>query len=260
MIDPHTDELEELAAGYALGALTPEDEARFVRHLAGCETCHRLARDYQSVVGVLAESVDDLPASPRVKQRLMEQIAAEGRHGSAVGSPPPAPSPIALDERRPQQRRPRWNRLLPLAASLLLLLGLAGWNVQLQRELESTRATQAAQEQILNALASGGRVWAMEATPESGGGAGVVVEDPKTGQLLMHADGLPPLPQDKAYEAWVQKNGTMVPAGLTSAGSPGEFILQLNAKLEEIQAVALSQEPAHGSLSPTGPVVLIRKL
>ena len=33
-------ELEELAAGYVLGALEPDDEHAFQRHLEGCPTCH----------------------------------------------------------------------------------------------------------------------------------------------------------------------------------------------------------------------------
>src|ERR671912_168286 len=47
-------EFEELAAGYVLGALEPDDEHDFQRHLGGCATCEANVRELEAVVGGLA--------------------------------------------------------------------------------------------------------------------------------------------------------------------------------------------------------------
>jgi anti-sigma factor RsiW len=47
-------EFEELAAGYVLGALEPDDEHDFQRHLGGCATCEANVRELEAVAGELA--------------------------------------------------------------------------------------------------------------------------------------------------------------------------------------------------------------
>ena len=47
-------EFEELAAGYVLGALEPDDEHDFRRHLDGCAICEASVRELEAVVGELA--------------------------------------------------------------------------------------------------------------------------------------------------------------------------------------------------------------
>ena len=79
-------------------------------------------------------------------------------------------------------------------------------------------------------------------------------------QLVLHAEGLPPLRENQAYEAWVLRGDAMAPAGLTSKDAPSRITVPLDAQLDQIGAVALSLEPASGSATPTGPVLLIAKL
>ncbi|OMQ15866.1 anti-sigma factor, partial [Modestobacter sp. VKM Ac-2676] len=45
---------DELAVGWALHALEPEDEDRFAAHLPGCAHCARTVADTQQVMGTLA--------------------------------------------------------------------------------------------------------------------------------------------------------------------------------------------------------------
>ena len=44
-------EFEELAAGYVLGALEPDDEHAFQQHLGGCPVCEANVRELEAVVG-----------------------------------------------------------------------------------------------------------------------------------------------------------------------------------------------------------------
>ena len=61
--DEHRDEHEafdELAVGWALHALEPEDEAAFTAHLAGCRQCAQTVAETAEVMAALAT---DLPAA-----------------------------------------------------------------------------------------------------------------------------------------------------------------------------------------------------
>ncbi len=57
-------EFEELAAGYALDALEPEEEDRFLAHLPGCGRCGVALTQHLAVAAQLAWAVDPVPALP----------------------------------------------------------------------------------------------------------------------------------------------------------------------------------------------------
>src|SRR5436190_1629716 len=90
------DEIAELAAGYALGALDADDRARFDALLAsGDAEAAAALRDFEgAVAGVAAESVEAPP--PAVKAALMARIDAQGRSREAgartLSSVKPSPS------------------------------------------------------------------------------------------------------------------------------------------------------------------------
>ena len=104
------DEWDELAAGYALHALEPDEERRFTDHLAGCEECAGLLREHELVAAQLgslahAENADDAPAPEWSAIR------------AGVVS---TPAPVSLDARRERRRQP-W--LLGAAAAVLVAAG-----------------------------------------------------------------------------------------------------------------------------------------
>ena len=73
-----TDEVLELAAGYALGTLDPEQAASFESHLAeGCGVCDREVRAFAAVAGHLGYAA--LAGSPRaeVRDRLLARIQVQ---------------------------------------------------------------------------------------------------------------------------------------------------------------------------------------
>jgi anti-sigma-K factor RskA len=126
---PSHDAWDELAAGYALHALEPDEELRFVEHLATCEECATLLRDHELVaaqLGALAHDEDD-------EFRAPEWSAIRA---SVVDLPPP----VSLDERRRPARRQPW--ILGAAAVVVLLAG-AGVAVWQTRDGSTSPGTQA---------------------------------------------------------------------------------------------------------------------
>lgn len=90
-----TDEVLELAALYALGALSAEEAATFEAHLAeGCPTCENEANAFATILGHLGYGV--LPVTPRaeVRSRLLNRVRAEA--GGAM-RPGPSETEAGLD-------------------------------------------------------------------------------------------------------------------------------------------------------------------
>lgn len=285
--DLHDDELEELAAGYALQALDADDEARFRAHLAGCLRCRTLVADYATVAAALPEVLEEIEASPTVRQRVLGM--AEQDAGAARAEPVPLrqgqghrrPDAAASPPARPGLPA-RWA--VPLAALFAVTFGFGAWTYRLQQQLteqaavveaqrrdlaertaalETQRAELAdqtavveTQRQALAAVAGGGRQWTVagtDAAPEAGG---VLVQGHDDPRPFLLVRDLPELPPQQAYQAWVIVNGTPVEAGLFDSPKAGPAIARLERPLGGANTVAVSVEPAGGSRSPTGPIVM----
>jgi hypothetical protein len=103
---PEHADFDELAAGYALHALDPADEQRFLAHLAGCPRCRAALEDFTEVTAgladtgladmgladtgladtaladtALADNVAGAEPSPQLGQRIMAAIAQDAEAG-----------------------------------------------------------------------------------------------------------------------------------------------------------------------------------
>ncbi|MGY1650419.1 anti-sigma factor domain-containing protein [Geodermatophilus sp. SYSU D01119] len=105
--DDH-EEFDELAVGWALHALEPEDEARFAPHLAGCTRCARTVAETSEVMAALAGDLPPAEPSEGLRDRLREAVerteqvppppSAAGEPGAVspgpAGTPASAPRPV----------------------------------------------------------------------------------------------------------------------------------------------------------------------
>ena len=252
----HGDEHEELAAGFAVGALDPSDEARFRALLAACDRCRRLAGEYGAVAATLPDALDEIDASPRLRRRILDAAASETRGAEPLpaGRPVPIERPIA----RPGRRAPLWA--LPLAALFAVTLGLGYWNYHLQQQLERQAAALQVQQQAVAAIAAGGRQWALAGTEAAPGAGGVLVQAPDDPRPFLLLAGLPDIGPDQAYQAWIIVNGVPTDAGVLEPGRGGTQAARLDRPLDNADTVALTVEPARGSRSPTGRIVVAGRL
>jgi anti-sigma-K factor RskA len=123
-------ELGELAAGYALNALEPADEQRFLRHAAGCPDCQRVMAEFGEVAAALAETAPPAEPSEDLGLRIMA-ATRPGRGGIAADAPAedapatgaPADLPPGVVRLRPRSGgwRPRW--MAAAAAAVLIAAG-----------------------------------------------------------------------------------------------------------------------------------------
>ncbi|MDQ1694737.1 MAG: hypothetical protein QOJ03_90 [Frankiaceae bacterium] len=110
---------EELAAGYALHALEPDEEMTFSAHLETCARCREVLDEHALVAAQLGALAQDSDAHAPSWRSIRSGIVAPDAEGPAV-SPPAIAS---LEEQRAVRRRQ--PRLLAAAAGVALLTGAA---------------------------------------------------------------------------------------------------------------------------------------
>jgi anti-sigma-K factor RskA len=254
--------IEELAGAAALRALTP-DEARFVsEHLAGCARCRAHYRELALAAELLLRVPEPIQPSPDLRARIMAQIAQTPQDG--VPSDPSAELGAATarvepPRVRPAPRRARFGwRDWSLLGSVAAALYLGFWSLRLQGDV-ATMAVQLAQRQALVDAIVNGRVVQLAATPAAPQVRGAVAE---TGQrTLVYLENLPTPTTDRAYQVWlIPPGGQPIGAGVSAPGAGGSQMIPLDRPLTNIQTIAVTQEPAGGSLAPTSDILAAARL
>ncbi|WP_051766946.1 anti-sigma factor [Saccharothrix syringae] len=113
---------EELAVGFAVHALEPDEEARLRDHLPGCERCREMVRATEEVTAAVGATVPQYDPPPRLRARLMAAIedVPQERVAEVV--------PLA-----PRRADRRWRRALVAAAVVVGLVAVGAVGVRLNR-------------------------------------------------------------------------------------------------------------------------------
>jgi anti-sigma-K factor RskA len=77
---PHnvgSEELEELAAIFALEALTPDERVAYLTHVELCRVCRQLVSQFQEVADLLPDALEEQAPLPNLKARVLAQAAAD---------------------------------------------------------------------------------------------------------------------------------------------------------------------------------------
>jgi anti-sigma-K factor RskA len=249
MSDATHDSLRDLAPGYALGALSPEETRAFEAALAASPELQRELAEFRELSALLALREERAP-SAELKQRLRERI------GSAKG---------ADMSRRPTVQRPGRRSLagitlgVALAASLVLSIGLLLKTRALQDALAAREQRLAEREALLNALLEPTvQLTTLTATGE----APPVVQvfwNRAAHSLILNTFRLKPAPTGRAYQLWLMpKQGNPIPSTVFNTESGGHQLVQgISVPVNEaIAGFALTIEPAGGSPQPTSTPIL----
>lgn len=259
------DEVVELAAAYALGALDGEDRARFEALLTAGDVDARAAlRDFESTVATLAAETAESPR-PAVKSALMARIDAEERSRRNV-------TRVLSMPRSAPPRRSLWTVVAvgAMAASVAAIaVGLAvsslydrriGQLAQEQAQLKEELARQESLVTIFQDPAT--KVVALSGLAPAPEAKARILWHATAGGLLV-AQGLPPVPAGQAYELWaIAGAGAPVPVGVFAVDAKGVGSLRV-APLRSggpPDTFAVTLEPAGGVAAPTGSMYLVGKL
>ena len=286
--DSVTKEGQEMAALYALGALSQQEALAFDAHLReGCQVCSEEVAHFDQVVAMLGSSVEAVDPPEYVRDLLEVRIDREGSKASRPGSVIPFPEKQSRTQSIPIEERPGIGRvLLPWAVAALLLIGFV-YSVtssrlerrSLQAALENERAQTVGQassfrEELakktaladeltqINSVLSSPRFRIIELAGEDPkqGSSAKVYWDVQDYRWVVTAD-LPPPPQGKVYQLWFVTPSAKISAGLIKPDKSGHgfAVVQFPPEAAQLAAAAITLEPEGGSEQPTTPPVAVGK-
>lgn len=125
----------QLAAGYAVDALEPDEERVFERHLSTCAECRTFVEDCREVTTAMARATSTPPPAG-LRAAILDAVAAEQ-----------VPSPIRLLE-APHKDRVRAAPWL-LTAAAALVVALLGWNLALRGQVHDSQVALSQAAQVL---------------------------------------------------------------------------------------------------------------
>jgi anti-sigma-K factor RskA len=223
------DEVADLLALDAVGALEAADRQLMERHLATCGPCRQAAAQYADLASLLPAALELAPPPARLRRSLMAKVYAE-----ATASP----------------KLPWWRRMVAAipANRAFTVIGAAA---------------------VVAAIALGiwgaGRNTAPAPLAYSVSGTtatGVLAVDTQPAQAVLTVKGLQPLPSSKVYELWlIPTQGSPKPVGFLSPGvAGGPWTAVVPGSLAGYKSIAATVEPAGGSATPSNTEVLSGQL
>lgn len=251
MVNMH-EKYSELLAGHVLGSLDTSETMELFTHLETCAECQGELPDLESVVSALAWAAEPIEPPPGLKGRVMAAIAhtpQEPLLGSGLSVPagsPAASVPRDIEDLNrnvvlPLQRSRRVFQLTA-AACLALLVGTVGWNGLVQETADPFQDQSVLASQVADMAGNPGTLHTQLVSSTGSVHGTAMVGD---GQVAVMAQGLPPLEEGYQYVVWEEsdKDGLHAVRGF-NVDSDGEATVVTDLTFEDVQAVAISKEPA----------------
>jgi anti-sigma-K factor RskA len=229
------EDFDELAVGWALHALEPEDEAFFAQHLPDCPRCAQTVTETEGVMAALATDLPSAEPSEDLRRRLRAAVEqTEQVHRPPVVPPPlperslpfrarrfsdadaPIPDPGVGAASDPLQhsrfsslRERGW--MLALAAAVAGVVGLGIWNVSLSTARDRAVETAAEQQAVVAELLQPGAQVVARMDDASGPVATVVVRD---GDVHVISQALAVNDDAETYVLWGLRDGGADPEAI----------------------------------------------
>jgi len=248
---------------HAMQALSQKEDAAVRSHLDQCATCRA---DLAFVVGdlaLVALSAERTPLPAGARARFLEIISSTPANasGRALG----AAIPI---DRNPVRSRAIWIPWVAVAALFVIAILLdvqvqrldARLKIETERTAQLTATTAHAQEvlDVLTAPTAQRVLLTAPKTPPAPSARAVYLA--ARGALILEANNLAQVAQDKTYQLWVipADGSAPIPAGLFRPDAAGNASVVLPPLPVGVAAKAfgVTMEKASGAATPTAPILL----
>lgn len=242
-------EYEQLAAGYVLGALEPDDEHLFQRHLAGCAICESSVRELEEAAGALAYAVPPVEPPAALRASIRRKVAATARPRGVVSFRP--------------WTRPALVSRVAVAACILALFALGFWNMSLRNQNSLYQRRVAAFEQLGRLVSDPStQTVRLDGDPVERGARVVVFVSSLQDRGALIVEGLAAPPSGKVYELWGIPNGQgldrAIPATVFRTSGGGVQPLLFKLSIQPNMTYGITEEPGpNGSQTPTTKPILI---
>lgn len=263
---------EQLAAlydEYALGVLEGEERAELEAHLARAgDPCIPGVAQARGFVAQLALAAPEVEPPAALRGKIMDSIKASASEArGAARSEKPKPS-------EPRAMFPAWAWVAAAALALITAYTVNRMNNQGGQLAELRKEMKLAMQQnqaLQNQLDTDRLVATVMLSPES-----IPLKLAPTDKnmpavhayvhqrlgVAITADQMPPLPSARTLQLWfVPKTGKPVSVAIFHPDASGQIALvaPVNLPVNEIAALAITDEPAGGSPQPTTPIAWIAK-
>ena len=238
MSEMNHERFEDLKDAYVLDALPDEERQSFEEYLAAHPERQAEIDELGAIAGLLAFSPHEQEPSQELRRRVMDVVEAEA-----------APR---------QTRRRSWfaglgdylgARGLALGTAAVLVIGLLSWNVLLQNQVQDLRGeVKDAQVQTIELQGS----WAEQ-------GAHAEVASINKNRVILVAEDMPSVPDNKTCQIWVIHEDEPKPGGLFQPDAD-MTATAITTPIKKADVIAVTVEPAGGSKKPTSDPVLAAKL
>lgn len=239
-------ELDDLAGGYVLGVLEPEERRSFADHLQLCPPCALRVAELEPVAEDLAAGVAAHAPPPALRRRVLSAVRAEVRASQ--------PATIARAAPRRLFAVPAARRLGAIAAVLLLVAALGGWNFSLRADLASAETRVGRLYDAMAIMGRADRWWYASGTsvaPQAGSSLAYSGADESACLLLWNMSRS----EGKYLYAWVLRGGAASePVRVRGAGSTLWGLLP--GRLHDADAVVVTLEDGERPIAPGQRVVV----
>lgn len=264
MTGPEPESVRDLAAAYALGALSPDEAARYEAFLATSPEAQREVAEMRDVAALLALGQGEAAPSPDLRARVMARVSQ-----SKV-------APIG----RAAETAPVRTRVPPLywgaLAASFLLAAVYAWSLggmrrdvaSLRQSIATSEATLAERQRELDSreatlnsiLEPGVKLYQLTASGDPEPGV-QLFWDQQRNTAIINTYRLKPVPSGREYQLWFIKDGKPVPSVTFKPDAGGRArIEKIPVPAGGLSAAAVTVEPSGGSQQPTTKPILVGAL
>ncbi len=239
------DEFAELSAAAALGALSPDEQQAFDAALAEHPEWASLAAVDADTAAALAEGAPAVAPPSALRDALLARIALTPQHAEE-----PEPATTAVPGSGAGWGPRAW---FALAASVAILVVL-GFGAVTVGQIVNRPAAVVALDQIRSAPDAQSAQISL-----ADGGVATAHWSAELGEVVLVADGLPEIGDDRVFEAWlINEEQGAVSAGLFAADA-GDATTLLAGEYQPGDIIAVTVEPQGGAPDgvATGEAVIV---
>lgn len=283
-----TEEGQQKAALYALGALCQHEARSFENHLGdGCAICQSEVAEFEKVAGLIGTASSNVEPPAYLRDMLVERISREAQPSKEKTErrADVIPFPDKSIQSRPAvARRSLVRNGLPWAIAATLLIAFAfsfflwqkdrqslqaaterveafeAFSEKTQQELAEASKVKQEMDEINSAIASpDSRFIAMKGGEVAPSSSARIFWDVQNKRWVVTGE-LPPAPAGKAYQLWFVTADAKISAGVMKADPKGRVFAVVDVPAEiapSIKAAAFTLEPETGSPQPTSEVYAV---
>ena len=272
------DRVRELASGFVLGALDPDEMIAVSDHLADCRRPHPEIDELGGVLPYLVESLQPIEPPAWLRESVVAaaaaDLAARRRAGVSSGSsataPVLVPTPVAAlpihsthsgaeviplaAARNPRRRAMTWAMR---AAAVVAVIAVAGFGVEVQGSLARALKNNAEDNNINYALQQPDTRTAVMSATDGSKASGLAALRP-TGHIILKLYGLKATQGDQVYIVWLNSgSGAATKAGSFSVDDSGVGYLEVDSVPTSAGLwIFVCREANDRVGAPTGPMVV----